>query len=67
MTYSKKEIAQKLGLMMPSNRVNYKSLKAFFEEKGVLSALNMTVDQYNQRRRRFNIVESQVIEQKLLS
>lgn len=66
MTYSKKEIAQKLGLIMPSNRINYESLRTYFDEKGVLSELNMTDEQYK-KRKLFNTVESQIIEEKLFS
>ncbi len=67
MTYSKKEVAQKLGLVMPSNRINYDSLKACFIEKKVLDELKMTVTQYEKRKRRFDAIESQIIEQKLFS
>ena len=67
MTYSKKEVAQKLGLIAQnSDRINYNSLKFFFIESGVLSELQMSEAQYDGRRRRFNAVESQVIETRLL-
>ena len=59
MTYSKKEIAQKLGFIMPSYRINYDRLKIELIERGVLAALNMTEKQYDEHRnRRFNAIQS---------
>jgi hypothetical protein len=62
MTYSKKEIADKLGFVMPSNRINYDRLKIELKERGVLDSLNMSEQQYDaHRNRRFNAIQSKQI------
>lgn len=65
-SYSKKEIALKLGLAaQQSGRINYQSLKHTFQQSGLLVELNITEQQYDRWRRRFNSIQSAAIESRL--
>ena len=60
-TCNKKELATRLGLINPSERINYEALQNLFIEKGVLEKLNMTAEQYSRTRRRFTKQETEII------